>query len=107
MPDFGPLLERTHQTWKLTASTAATVLGVGVYFLPNAFHSGVPNLWVVGCSILLCAGSSVLFLWTVRCPVCRANWVWQAAKQRSTNWVDWLRQQHRCPSCGASCIRVT
>jgi hypothetical protein len=106
MFDCGPLLERTHQTWKLGASVAANILAVGLLFLPDAFHNGVPNLWIFGCVIVLCVSSLVIFFGMIRCPACHAHWMWLACKQPATSdWLKWLRNQYKCPSCGSICVR--
>jgi hypothetical protein len=38
---------------------------------------------------------------SVRCPVCRARWVWMAVNEQKHNrFVLWLMQLQNCPKCG-------
>jgi len=104
MSIYGPLIDRTHQAWKLHVANVGVVLSIAIHALPRLFVRGIPDrLFAVysGLSALVAAAGVFIYFGTVRCPVCGANWVWRAAKQRAMRWLEWLHEQQVCPVCGS------
>lgn len=105
MISYGPLIDRTHQAWKLHAVNIGVLLAIVVHVLARWFLRGITGRELAilsGASAVIAAASLVIFFGTVRCPVCGANWVWRATRERSIRWLEWLREQQVCPVCGSS-----
>ena len=105
MSIYGPLIDRTHQTWKLHVANVGVGLAMAIHAVPRLFFRGVPDrLFAVysGVSALVAAAGVFIYFGTVRCPVCGANWVWRAARQRAVRWLEWLHEQQVCPVCGSN-----
>ena len=98
---YGPLLEQTHQVWKLRAMMIG--VGIAVVFEAAPFFYTL----TVG-QTALCAGLGAFaaFIGLVipfaglRCPACGSRWMWRAARAPGANWLRWLRTQQVCPDCG-------
>jgi endogenous inhibitor of DNA gyrase (YacG/DUF329 family) len=98
---YGPLVEETHQAWKLRAM----MIGVGISVL---FEAAPFFYTLTKGQTALCAGLGALVALIslaipfagLRCPACRSPWMWRAAKQSRPNWLRWLRAQQVCPDCG-------
>ena len=104
MSIYGPLIDRTHQTWKLHVANVGVGLAMAIHAVPRLFFRGVPDRLLAvysGVSALVAAAGVFIYFGTVRCPVCGANWVWRAAKQRAVRWLEWLHEQQVCPVCGS------
>ena len=104
MSIYGPLIDRTHQTWKLHVANVGVGLAMAIHAVPRLFFRGVPDRLLAvysGVSALVAAVGVFIYFGTVRCPVCGANWVWRAAKQRAVRWLEWLHEQQVCPVCGS------
>ncbi len=102
---YGPLIDRTHQAWKLHVATMGVLLAVGIHVVARLFLPGVTGRELAlysGASAIIAAVSLFIFFWSVRCPACGANWIWRAAKQRSGPWLQWLHEQQVCPVCGST-----
>jgi len=102
---YGPLIDRTHQAWKLHAANIGVVLAIVIHAVPRWVLHGIPDRQIAvyaGASALIAAASVFLYFGTVRCPTCGANWVWRAAKQRPGRWLEWLHEQQICPVCGSN-----
>jgi predicted RNA-binding Zn-ribbon protein involved in translation (DUF1610 family) len=102
---YGPLLDRTHQGWKLHAANVGVAVAIIIHVVPRWFLHGVTGKEIgiySGVSALVAAISLVVFFGTIRCPSCGANWMWRAAKQGAWRWLEWLRAQEVCPNCGSS-----
>jgi predicted RNA-binding Zn-ribbon protein involved in translation (DUF1610 family) len=102
---YGPLIDRTHQTWKLHVANIGVVSAIVIHAAARLFLHGVPDrLFAVysGVSALVAAAGLFIYFGTVRCPVCGAHWVWRAAKQRAVRWLEWLHEQQVCPVCGSN-----
>lgn len=105
MINYGPLIDRTHQGWKLHAVNLGVLLAIVVHVMARWFIHGITGRELAilsGASAVIAAGSLFIFFGTVRCPVCDANWVWRATKERAGRWLEWLREQQVCPVCGSS-----
>jgi len=105
MSIYGPLIDRTHQTWKLHVANVGVGLAMAIHAVPRLFFRGVPDRLLAvysGVSALVAAVGVFIYFGTVRCPVCGANWVWRAAKQRAVRWLEWLHEQQVCPVCGSN-----
>jgi predicted RNA-binding Zn-ribbon protein involved in translation (DUF1610 family) len=102
---YGPLIDRTHQTWKLHVANTGVVLALAIHAVPRWFRDVItPQQLAIysGISALVAATGVFIYFGTVRCPVCGAHWVWRAAKQRAVRWLEWLHEQQVCPVCGSS-----
>jgi len=105
MSIYGPLIDRTHQTWKLHVDNVGVGLAMAIHAVPRLFFRGVPDRLLAvysGVSALVAAVGVFIYFGTVRCPVCGANWVWRAARQRAVRWLEWLHEQQVCPVCGSN-----
>jgi len=102
---YGPLIDRTHQTWKLHVANIGVASAIVIHAAARLFFHGKPDrLFAVysGVSALVAAAGLFIHFGTVRCPVCGAHWVWRAAKQRALRWLEWLHEQQVCPVCGSN-----
>jgi len=102
---YGPLIDRTHQAWKLHLATIGVVLAIVVHVAARLFLHGITGRELAlysGASAIIAAVSLLMFFVSVRCPVCGANWIWRAARERSGRWLEWLHEQQVCPVCGSS-----
>jgi hypothetical protein len=102
---YGPLIDRTHQAWKLYTANVSVVVALVVHAVPRWLLHGTPSRAIAafaGVSAAIAAFSVYLFFRAVRCPVCGAKWVWRAVRQRPGRWLDWLREQQVCPVCGSN-----
>ena len=105
MSIYGPLIDRTHQTWKLHVANVGVGLAMAIHAVPRLFFRGVPDRLLAvysGVSALVAAVGVFIYFGTVRCPVCGANWVWRAARHRAVRWLEWLHEQQVCPVCGSN-----
>lgn len=105
MSIYGPLIDRTHQTWKLHVANIGVALGIVIHAVPRWFFHGIPARDFAvysGLSALVAAAGVFIYFGTVRCPFCGTHWVWRAAKQRTVRWLEWLHEQQVCPVCGSS-----
>jgi predicted RNA-binding Zn-ribbon protein involved in translation (DUF1610 family) len=101
--NYGPLIDRTNQGWKLRAANVGVVLAIIVHVVPRWFLHRMSHREIgiyAGVSAVIAAVSLFIFFGTIRCPVCGANWMWRAVKQRAGGWLEWLRNQQVCPACG-------
>lgn len=98
---WGPLLERTHQAWKLRALMIGSAIAVLLEAAPlvYTFTKQQATLFA-GLGALVAFTAFAIPFVGLRCPACRSPWMWRAAKQRSTNWLRWLQSQQVCPDCG-------
>ena len=96
MPDA--IVTKTGQGWKLWSS--GTVLVVAVLVMFKGFHGdGNPAYGVGGMFVGLL---SIIPTWfSIRCPKCKAPWVWMAVStQKHNQWGNWLFSLKACPKCG-------
>lgn len=102
---YGPLIDRTHQAWKLHAVNIGVLLAIVIHAVARWVLRGITGRELAlfsGASALIAAVSLFIFFGTVRCPACGANWASRAIKERAGRWLEWLREQQACPVCGAS-----
>jgi hypothetical protein len=102
---YGPLIDRTHQAWKLHAVNIGVLLAIVIHVVARWFLPGITGRELALFSLasaVIAAGSLIVFFGTVRCPACGANWVWRATRERAGRWLEWLRDQQVCPVCGSS-----
>jgi len=91
------VIKGSRQRWKVAAG--------GLLLIPAAylavFDHGASHELLTLFGVFCAAAALVLCCTAVRCPVCRARWVWMAAsKQRHNVWLTWLLNLEACPSCG-------
>lgn len=94
----------THQAWKVSPLIQIGLLLVAVLFLfspwlidslPESFHA---PCYLAGTILAL---GAITIEFSVRCPVCKAYWYFQAAKTLPyRNLKNWLNNQESCPVCG-------
>jgi hypothetical protein len=99
--DWGPLLERTHQVWKLHAAVVGVCVSILIGTIPFVYTvtNNQAALYTGISALVAFISLAVLFL-GLKCPACRSNWMWRAARQPHSNWLRWLREQQVCPACG-------
>lgn len=105
MISYGPLIDRTHQAWKLHAVNIGVFSAIVIHVVARWFLHGITGRQLAilsGASAVIAAASLLIFFAAVRCPVCGANWVWRATRERAGRWLEWLREQQVCPVCGSS-----
>ena len=100
------LIRRTGQWWKLQVAFGMLLVGGASMFfgLRNLERQPwwIPAVLVLG-GIVVVFGSLVFGCIAVRCPKCRAPWIWMAVKgQESGQWLQWLLSLSKCPRCGFS-----
>ena len=102
MVSYGPLLDRTHQSWKLRLSNLGVLLATGIIVVPFFFYDAASRAVGIysGLGALIAAISLFISFGTIRCPTCGSRWLLRAAKQPAGRWLQWLRAQQVCPSCG-------
>jgi predicted RNA-binding Zn-ribbon protein involved in translation (DUF1610 family) len=101
---YGPLIDRTHQAWKLHAANVGVALAIALHVVARWFVPGITGRELAVCSgasALIAAVSLFIFFGAVRCPACGAKWVWRAVRQRAGRWLEWLHEQQVCPVCGS------
>jgi len=105
MSIYGPLIDRTHQTWKLHVANIGVVSSLVIHAVPRWLLHGVAGGYFAvysGVSALVAAAGVFIYFGAVKCPVCGAHWVWRATKQRAVRWLEWLHEQQVCPVCGST-----
>jgi hypothetical protein len=98
------IISRTGQMWKLGVGFAVLMAsGAGMMYAQSQIHAVSPGQFfflmmgsvAVG---MLAMAFACLF---VRCPNCRARWVWTAMRhQKADVWTTWLLTLKSCPTCG-------
>jgi hypothetical protein len=102
---YGPLIDRTHQAWKLHVATIGILSAIAIHVVARLFLHGITGRELAvysGASAVIAAVSLFIFFLSVRCPGCRANWIWRATTHRAVRWLQWLHEQQVCPVCGSS-----
>jgi hypothetical protein len=91
------VVTKTRQSWKFVVGEITTVIGAVALVL--GLGHGRP---VVALGGLLVGLLSTITTWlSIRCPKCRAPWLWMAVStQKHLQWLDWLYEQKVCPKCG-------
>jgi hypothetical protein len=97
-------LKRTGQVWKFFLFfIGGPLLGLGiiVLVLNGAIgDQGTLSMLFVFLGVGLAAIGFFLGVITVRCPKCKAAFLWKAVKEQShQNWLDWLVRLDACPVC--------
>ena len=101
--EFQSIYETSRQTWKVvTAGTAfgiGTLLAIGSLFrIPLVADLGFSGTLA---SIGLVFGALAFGSLMIRCPSCKARWVWIAVSERdASDWWPWLLGLEFCPRCG-------
>jgi len=102
-----PAIKKTGQWWKVLLSFWVVVLGailmfVGIYEIRSS--TGTGNLFLPLGSLISFVGGLFACVF-VRCPKCKAAWVWVAISKKSPNgWFPWLMTLEQCPKCGGEGI---
>lgn len=102
---YGPLIDRTHQAWKLHLATIAVAAAIVIHVIARLFVPGITGRELAACSgasAVVAASGLFIFFRSVRCPDCGAHWIWRAVKDRSGRWLEWLHEQQVCPVCGSA-----
>lgn len=48
--------------------------------------------------------SFVFGCFSIRCPICKAPWVWLGVSGKGSNkWLHWLLSRSKCPKCNSVC----
>jgi hypothetical protein len=98
---WGPLLEQSHQVWKLHASVIGGCIAAAFIAAPHflTLSEGQALLCIGLGTFAAFIGCAIMFV-GLRCPACGSRWMWRAAKQPQAGWLLWLREQRVCPACG-------
>ena len=100
---WGPLLDRTHQVWKLHVMIGGVLVACAIEVIPFLHASTAKETAIYGGLGAFVAFISLLIAFAgIRCPVCGSRWVWRAATQSHVNYLAWLRAQRACPDCGSA-----
>jgi hypothetical protein len=90
------VITASRQRWKIVLGGLMLTPGLYQLLIPAATNFAF-TMFAVLCSL----GALVFTAASVRCPTCRARWVWMAVSQQKHNaWVAWLMALEVCPSCG-------
>ena len=97
---------QTNQAWKDNPwmQSGFTVVAVLFIVVPLFIDSLAPK-WIVLCDAVggIIALSGLMLRFSIRCPVCRSYWYLRAANTLPMwNMSNWLHEQEKCPTCGAS-----
>ena len=92
------IVVKTRQAWKLYLGSVLTII-CGIAMFKGFQGAGNPILAVGGMVVGLATFVGTWF--TIRCPNCRAPWVWMAVSAKKHNqWAEWLYALKACPKCG-------
>ncbi len=99
------VLRRAGQAWKLQLAfvglLVAGVLMVWAQLQITSFTAEQFTLLTLS-GVLIGLVSLFGACIAIRCPACRAKWLWQAVRTKhSGSWLAWLLDQKACPTCGA------
>ena len=94
--------------WKLgLAALALTVAGIGMMLsktLIDSISAGRFATVMLAC-VVMALGALVFACIAIRCPRCRAPWVWMAVSGQGHGvWLPWLMSLRQCPRCS---VRLT
>lgn len=98
------VIKTTGQWSKAVISFCAVIVG-GVIMLVGSSRLNASDYvgpaTMLGGGAFLFLGGVILAVTAVRCPKCRARWVWLGlSKQASDEWLTWLLSRSECPRCG-------
>lgn len=94
------IIKRTGQLWKVRLSLCCGLAGIGIMLVGGLIFT-FPLLLLVGIHLVL--GSIVFASVTIRCPVCRASWLWDwtsRTERERLGPVSSLMKLSECPRCG-------
>ena len=98
------LIRRSGQTWKIAAGglcLLVAVIAAGFAQLGPPPLFGTAPEWTALISAVFGLGALMFGSLAVRCPDCRARWVWMAVSEQNHNeLIRWLLTLHACPKCG-------
>ena len=98
------VIVRTGQGRKAALAFTGLIVGAALSFFASAFpHSGRSTLRVIFdlFGITLAMGCFFFACRAIRCPACRARWVWDAMRRHSASrWMYALLEARVCPGCG-------
>jgi len=99
------IIFRTGQAWKYWPMLIGTVFGMASLMAAQWFKDSsvtpsffyIASLWA---SIVLLAAGLIFPVLAIRCPRCKARWLWRLATTGES--VDWWERfnQTNCPKCG-------
>jgi hypothetical protein len=91
------IIKKSGQWWKAVVSFVTMAGGGLIVFFSLADKSLLFPL-IVG--MILVAFGFVFGCLAIRCPECKARWVWRAVKgQSASQWFPWLFSHKECPYC--------
>lgn len=96
------VIGRSGQGWKFTLGWLL-VLGAGLLLLvSSAPHDAADGFAAAAAGAMVASiAVAVAVTLSLRCPDCRARWIWIALSRQDHNaWVGWLRTLQACPVCG-------
>jgi hypothetical protein len=94
------IIEKSGQLWKVRLSWYCGLAGLGIMFVGWLIFA-FPLLLLVGVILLL--GSLVFASVSIRCPVCRASWLWDwnaRTRRERLGPIGHLMTLSECPRCG-------
>ena len=98
------IIKKSGQWWKAHIAFWGLVAGGGIMFigLANLDKKELAvSLALVG--VILGLASFIYGCLSIRCPNCKARWIWLGVSGKSSNeWVHWLLSRSQCPECNYS-----
>jgi hypothetical protein len=95
------VIRKTGQLWKMYVFFCGAVIGglIMFYGLANLENNKIGlafSLAGMGAGII----SFVFGCVSIRCPKCKAPWLWQGVSGKSSKgWLHWLLSRSECPKC--------
>jgi len=104
------IIHKSGQWWKAHLSFWSMMAGgvslfISVRLMSGPSDAGSDAMYVLALflgSLALIFGAIVFACVSIRCPACRAPWVWLGVNGKShRSWLTWLLSQPACPVCGS------
>ena len=97
------IVKKTGQMWKLKLAFLLLLIGGASLFYGLRIMTTKPDALVASLifgGIVVGIASLIFGCLSVRCPNCKAPWLWQGISgQSSGNWLIWLMSRAECPKC--------
>ncbi len=92
------VIRKTGQWWKIQLGLWIMLAG-GPLMLVVVWFLDIYEFYPIG--LLMLFTILVLLITTVRCPKCKANWIWMAASKRgiTEKWGKGVLMLTDCPEC--------
>lgn len=97
------IIKKSGQMWKLQLSFILIVIGgISLLFgikMTNTQPDSISISLVFG-GIIVSLASLIFGIVSVRCPICKAPWLWLGISGKSSGeWLSWLLSRTECPKC--------